>query len=215
MAGASSRQGDWWRRRAGERGLSTPPWFWGPFSQAMPPSHPRGRADVLTTMDPLPSPTLTRPHLALAVLFCLLVPALSWLDGTGFLAWTMYSGTGTYRLRITAFPPSGAPRLVAPTELARRVGRDEVPFVHRRRVVAPRRVPLDPPPPPRRRRGARVPWPRRPRGRGDPRRTPHPGRPGPLHLGARELRRRPPVTPLAGLRAGVRHLPQPPRLIPV
>ncbi len=41
------------------------------------------------------------------------IPALSWLDGSGQLAWTMFSRTGHYRLVLTA---DG--KQVNPTELA-------------------------------------------------------------------------------------------------
>lgn len=41
------------------------------------------------------------------------LPALSWLDGSGQLAWTMFSRTGHYRLALTA---DGRP--VNPTQVA-------------------------------------------------------------------------------------------------
>lgn len=64
-----------------------------------------------------------------AIAVCVLVPAASWLDGTGFLAWTMYSGSASYRLEMVAVSADGARRPLAPTELARHVGRDEAPYL--------------------------------------------------------------------------------------
>lgn len=43
----------------------------------------------------------------------LILPLASWLDGSGQLAWTMFSRTGQYRIAITA---DGKP--VNPTEIA-------------------------------------------------------------------------------------------------
>lgn len=54
-----------------------------------------------------------RLHLAIGVIAIVLIPALSWLDGSGQLAWTMFSRTGQYRLMLTA---DGKP--VNPSELA-------------------------------------------------------------------------------------------------
>lgn len=52
-------------------------------------------------------------HLAIGVLVIVVLPLVSWLDGSGQLAWTMFSRTGHYRLELTA---DGRP--VNPTELA-------------------------------------------------------------------------------------------------
>jgi hypothetical protein len=54
-----------------------------------------------------------RLHLVVGVIAIVLLPALSWLDGSGQLAWTMFSRTGQYRLALTA---DGAQ--VNPSELA-------------------------------------------------------------------------------------------------
>ena len=54
-----------------------------------------------------------RLHLVVGVIAIVLIPALSWIDGSGQLAWTMFSRTGQYRLALTA---DGAP--VNPSELA-------------------------------------------------------------------------------------------------
>ncbi|MFT3769098.1 MAG: hypothetical protein QM820_26965 [Minicystis sp.] len=66
-------------------------------------------------------------HAAVAAVVCVLLPAASWLDGTGFLAWTMYSGSASYRLEIVAISADGLRYPLAPTALARYVGRDEAP----------------------------------------------------------------------------------------
>lgn len=54
-----------------------------------------------------------RLQFAVGVIAIVLIPALSWLDGSGQLAWTMFSRTGQYRLELTA---DGKP--VNPSELA-------------------------------------------------------------------------------------------------
>jgi hypothetical protein len=67
-------------------------------------------------------------HAALAALVCVIVPAASWLDGTGFLAWTMFSGSRSYRLELAAISSDGSRRALAPTGLVRYVGIEEAPF---------------------------------------------------------------------------------------
>ena len=52
-------------------------------------------------------------HLVIGVVALVVLPAASWLDGSGQLAWTMFSRTGQYRLVIHA---DGLP--VNPTEIA-------------------------------------------------------------------------------------------------
>lgn len=54
-----------------------------------------------------------RLHLAIGVIVVAILPLVSWLDGSGQLAWTMFSRTGQYRLSISA---DGA--AINPTELA-------------------------------------------------------------------------------------------------
>ena len=44
----------------------------------------------------------------------------SWLDGSGQLAWTMFSRTGSFRFRIVAVDQEGHRRTIAPTLLASR-----------------------------------------------------------------------------------------------
>lgn len=57
-------------------------------------------------------------QLALGVLACFVVPAWSWLDGSGSLAWTMYAHSSSFRLRIQAVDGSGKARFIAPSALA-------------------------------------------------------------------------------------------------
>jgi len=54
-----------------------------------------------------------RFHVAVGVIAIVLLPLVSWFDGSGQLAWTMFSRTGQYRLVLAA---DG--RAVNPTELA-------------------------------------------------------------------------------------------------
>jgi hypothetical protein len=43
---------------------------------------------------------VSRLHALVAFVVCALVPGLSWLDGTGSLAWTMFASTASFRLQI-------------------------------------------------------------------------------------------------------------------
>ncbi|HEX5059626.1 MAG TPA: hypothetical protein VFV99_09720 [Kofleriaceae bacterium] len=45
---------------------------------------------------------LTRTHLVATIIVCVVLPLASWLDGSGQLAWTMFSRTGQFRLVIVA-----------------------------------------------------------------------------------------------------------------
>ena len=56
-----------------------------------------------------------RRHVLIGIVVVGLVPAASWFDGSGQLAWTMFSRTGQYRLVLAA---DGA--AVNPTKLAAR-----------------------------------------------------------------------------------------------
>jgi hypothetical protein len=56
-------------------------------------------------------------HLVLGVLTCVAVPAWSWLDGTGSLAWTMYAHSSSFRLRIQAVDEHQRTRSIAPSAL--------------------------------------------------------------------------------------------------
>jgi hypothetical protein len=63
-------------------------------------------------------------HAAAAVLVCLVIPSLSWLDGSGWLAWTMYARSASYRVRAAAEDERGIRRWIAPTAIAARSERD-------------------------------------------------------------------------------------------
>jgi hypothetical protein len=63
-------------------------------------------------------------HVIAAGVFCLAVPAASWLDGSGSLAWTMFSKSETYRLDVQVINDDGRRRIVNPTELAAFVSAD-------------------------------------------------------------------------------------------
>jgi hypothetical protein len=55
---------------------------------------------------------------------CVLIPGWSWLDGSGWLAWTMFAHSSTYRLRVVGASARGEPRYIVPTELAARASAD-------------------------------------------------------------------------------------------
>jgi hypothetical protein len=57
-------------------------------------------------------------HAVAAGLACVVVPGASWIDGSGSLAWTMYSKSETYRMRVVARQTDGSIRRLSPTELA-------------------------------------------------------------------------------------------------
>lgn len=59
------------------------------------------------------SRSIPRVHFAVGVIVVVLIPLASWLDGSGQLAWTMFSRTGQYRLELTA---NG--KALNPTEVA-------------------------------------------------------------------------------------------------
>jgi len=63
-------------------------------------------------------------QLTLGLVSCLLVPAWSWLDGSGSLAWTMYAHSSSFRLRIRAIDEHEKRRSIAPSALAARAEQD-------------------------------------------------------------------------------------------
>jgi len=63
-------------------------------------------------------------QLSLAVLACIVVPAWSWLDGSGSLAWTMYAHSSSFRLRIQALDEHDKARSIAPSALGALAERD-------------------------------------------------------------------------------------------
>ena len=72
---------------------------------------------------------MTRAHGALAVLVGLVLPGYSWLDGSGWLAWTMFSKSETYRIRLTTTDGAGKSRLVNPTAIAGFAGEHAAPYL--------------------------------------------------------------------------------------
>jgi hypothetical protein len=62
---------------------------------------------------------MTRLHATIALILGLVVPAYSWLDGSGWLAWTMFAKSATYRLKLRVTDTAGNVHAVNPTELAR------------------------------------------------------------------------------------------------
>jgi hypothetical protein len=72
---------------------------------------------------------MTKAHSALAVLAGLALPGYSWLDGSGWLAWTMFSTSETYRIRLTTTDGAGQARLINPTALAGLAGEQVAPYL--------------------------------------------------------------------------------------
>lgn len=62
---------------------------------------------------------MTKLHWIAAFIVAVLLPAYSWRDGTGWLAWTMFSKSQTYRLSLRVTDADGATHVINPTELAR------------------------------------------------------------------------------------------------
>jgi len=61
---------------------------------------------------------MTRLHAVVAFVVAIALPAWSWRDGSGWLAWTMFSGSQTYRIGITVIDSEGGLHVVNPTALA-------------------------------------------------------------------------------------------------
>lgn len=70
---------------------------------------------------------MTVVHRAIAVLVCLLVPLGSLLSGSRRLAWPMFSGSESYRLRVIGRDATSW-FFIAPSELARGASRDAAIF---------------------------------------------------------------------------------------
>jgi hypothetical protein len=66
------------------------------------------------------TPWTPRGQLGLALLFAVAIPAASWLQGSGALAYRMYARSASYRIRVTAWDERGRAEPVAPTALAAR-----------------------------------------------------------------------------------------------
>ena len=65
---------------------------------------------------------MSRAHLLVGVLVVVALPLASWWAGSGGLAFTMFSGSGSYRLRAVISDESRADRPVAATAVAARAG---------------------------------------------------------------------------------------------
>jgi hypothetical protein len=63
-----------------------------------------------------------RQHLLVAMLVAVVLPAASWADGSGFLAFRMYARAPSYRLTVTAWDQASNPRPIVPTAMAARAG---------------------------------------------------------------------------------------------
>ena len=50
---------------------------------------------------------MTRLHAVVAFVVAIALPAWSWSDGSGWLAWTMFSGSQTYRIGVTVMDSDG------------------------------------------------------------------------------------------------------------
>jgi hypothetical protein len=61
---------------------------------------------------------MARIHVIVGVLLAAVLPAYSWLDGSGWLAWTMFSRSETYRLRAEVTDGTGVAHAINPTALA-------------------------------------------------------------------------------------------------
>ncbi len=72
---------------------------------------------------------MTKAHGVLALLVGLVLPGYSWLDGSGWLAWTMFSKSETYRIRLITTDSAGQSRLVNPTALAQLAGEQVAPYL--------------------------------------------------------------------------------------
>ena len=65
------------------------------------------------------SPAWSRVHIAVALVAGLILPGASWLDGSGWLAWTMYSRSGSYRLTVHGRQRTSGDRIqIAPTAMS-------------------------------------------------------------------------------------------------
>ena len=62
---------------------------------------------------------MTRLHLAVALLLGVVLPGYSWINGSGWLAWTMFAMSSTYRVSVRVTDGAGVTHVVNPTELAR------------------------------------------------------------------------------------------------
>jgi hypothetical protein len=57
-------------------------------------------------------------HGALGALVCIVMPAASWLDGSGRLSYTMFADMHWYRVEAFAYDAEGHAREISPTQIA-------------------------------------------------------------------------------------------------
>ena len=67
---------------------------------------------------------MSRLHAVVALFVAVVMPAYSWRDGSGWLAWTMFSKSQMYRLAVTVTDADGIVHLINPSELTRLTGDD-------------------------------------------------------------------------------------------
>jgi hypothetical protein len=61
-----------------------------------------------------------RSQQVLGILFVLVLPIGSWIEGSRLFAWSMFSSVGTYRIEARAVDADGRVAPINPTALARR-----------------------------------------------------------------------------------------------
>jgi len=61
---------------------------------------------------------MTRGHWIAALFVGIVLPGSSWIFDSGALAWTMFSGSATYRMRLEITGSDGSQHLINPTALA-------------------------------------------------------------------------------------------------
>jgi hypothetical protein len=72
---------------------------------------------------------MPRFHLVVGLFATILVPAFSWIDGSGWLAWSMFSKSETYRVVVVLVDAEGHTRYANPTALASGAGTDAATFL--------------------------------------------------------------------------------------
>jgi hypothetical protein len=72
---------------------------------------------------------MTIGHRIAAAIVAVVLPAYSWHDGSGWLAWRMFSKSETYRLTVRVTDAGGGVHLVNPLELARFTTAETAPFL--------------------------------------------------------------------------------------
>jgi len=88
---------------------------------------------------------ITRLHALAACAVCVALPGLSWLDGWGSLAWTMFASSGSFRLQITtttagkqaSFNPTALAAQAVPSAAAVLAGSDHLRHAAAARLLRP------------------------------------------------------------------------------